>query len=213
MEPNCPQLLILDCDGVLIRSERANLAFYNHLFRHFGLDEVSLEDREQFGLLHTLSTPQVVARFFPEPLQKSAWEYAAALDFSPFSDLLEAEPGWNEVLPRLGERMKVCVATNRGKSAVMLLEKLGLTPFFDRIFTVKEVTRPKPAPDIVELALAYFGVEAQCALYVGDSELDSKAARDAGVSFVGFGHDGIGLSAPRRVKTPWELETLLMPPE
>ena len=31
------RLLILDCDGVLIRSEDANLAYYNHLFREFGL--------------------------------------------------------------------------------------------------------------------------------------------------------------------------------
>lgn len=199
-----PRLLILDCDGVLVRSEKANLAYYNRLFSLFALPEVRLDDRERMGLLHTLSTPQVIDRFFPDKMREEGKIAASGLEFSQFSGLLEEEEGWSGVLQGLKERgCAICVATNRGRSAADVLCAVGLAPWIERLFTICDVARPKPAPDLLLLALASFAARPEEALYVGDSGLDQAAARDAGVPFVGFRHPG-----DYRIDRPEELRAL-----
>ncbi len=187
--PDLP-LLILDCDGVLIRSERANLAYYNHLFRAFGLPEVGGDDRERVRKLHTLSTPQVIDTFFPPELRQRARELARRVDYTRFVPLLEAEPGWHEVLTERQGFERVAVATNRGRSARAVLDAVGLLPLVDRVVTVEEVARPKPHPDLLHRCLEVFGVPPARSAYVGDSDLDRRAAAAAGVPFVAYGNGG-----------------------
>lgn len=184
------RLLILDCDGVLVRSENANLAYYNHLFGMFGLPKVEEDDRAKRKLLHTLSTPQVIKRFFPEELGPRVQAYADTHEFLDFAELLEPEPGWVETLTEVSSRARVCVATNRGRSAPQLIEMLGLAPLVEEIFTVHHVANPKPAPDMLLLALETFGMGRETALYVGDSDLDRQASGGAGIKFVGFRTEG-----------------------
>ena len=199
----CPKLLILDCDGVLVKSEAANLAYYNLMFRRFALPEVAQEDRASRRLLHTLSTPQVIEHFFPENLRPEVRVYAAGLEYETVAGMIEPEPGWVETLSSLKARMKVCVATNRGRSAPGVIEAVGLTDLVDHVFMVHDVKNPKPAPDLIELAISHFGVSADEAVYVGDSELDRKASMGAGVKFIGFRTEG-----DIRISHPCELESL-----
>lgn len=202
--PRDLRLLILDCDGVLVRSERANLAYYNHLFTRFDQLPVDDGDREKMLRLHTLSTPQVIEAFFPEELREKAARYASSLEYETFSDLLEPEPGWDEVLPALSREMSVCVATNRGRSAHSVVVAVGVAAWVQKIFTLHDVKNPKPAPDLLELALDCFRREPCEAVYVGDSDLDRRAAASAGVPFIGF-----RLDAPVSVSNAWELEARL----
>ncbi len=180
------RLLLLDCDGVLIRSEAANLAYYNALFGEFGLPQVSRGDRATFSKLHTLSTPQVIDAFFPEPLRDAAREFALGLDFEPFARLVEPEPGWSDVLRWWRSLGPVAVATNRGVSARAVLRAVGLLDLLDLVVGIRDVARPKPHPDLLFRALDHFGVPAEDALYVGDAEIDRQAAREASVRFLGF---------------------------
>ncbi|MEW6488072.1 MAG: HAD family phosphatase [Thermodesulfobacteriota bacterium] len=180
------RLLLLDCDGVLVRSERANLAYYNHLFRAFGLPQVPPDAREAVGRLHTLSTPQVIDAFFPPELRERAREHAAGVDYAQFLGELAPEPGWDEVLGRWRARGRTAVATNRGSSARAVLRAVGLLDLVDLVVTSRDVARPKPYPDVLLRALEHFGARPEEALYVGDAELDREAARAAGVGFLGF---------------------------
>ncbi len=180
------RLLLLDCDGVLIRSEEANLAYYNALFQAFGLPEVSRSDRATFSKLHTLSTPQVIDAFFPTALQESAREFALGLEYEPFARLVEPEPGWRDVIRWWRSFGPVAVATNRGVSARSVLRAVGLLDLLDLVVGIRDVARPKPHPDLLFRALDHFGVSAEDALYVGDAEIDREAARRASVRFLGF---------------------------
>ncbi|NOY44020.1 MAG: HAD-IA family hydrolase [Deltaproteobacteria bacterium] len=201
---NGVKLLLLDCDGVLIRSERANLAYYNHLFRAFGLPEVAEDDAAALARLHTLSTPQVIETFFPPEARDEARAFAEGLDYLRFLPLLEPEPGWREVLARRRGFQRVAVATNRGRSAHEVLASVGLLDLVDRVVTVRDVARPKPHPDLLLRALDLFGCPPAEALYVGDSELDLSAARAAGVAFLGF-----RTPFPPSVGSPREVATFL----
>jgi len=55
---------------------------------------------------------------------------------------------------------------------------------FDLVVTSLDVERPKPHPDSLLKILAQFKAAPRQSLYVGDSEVDEKTARAAGVPFV-----------------------------
>ncbi len=198
------RVLILDCDGVLIRSERANLAYYNHLFRAFGLPEVAESDRERVRRLHTLSTPQVIEAFFPPELRARARELADSTGYAPFVSMVEPEPGWHEVLAARPGFERVAVATNRGASARAVLEAVGLLSLVDEVVTVRDVRRPKPHPDMLLRAAERLGAAPGESVYVGDAELDRSAACSAGVAFVGY-----RTPVPPSIRSPGELPQAL----
>jgi phosphoglycolate phosphatase len=198
------RLLVLDCDGVLVRSESANLAYYNHLFEAFGQPPVARDDREAVGRLQTLSTPQVIEAFFPPHLQPEVQQFARRADFGPFLKQVEPEPGWPAVLARWRRSGRTAVATNRGASAGAVLEAAGLMGLVDLVVTIRDVARPKPHPDLLLEALRHFRARAGEALYVGDSDLDRRAAEGAGVRFLGF-----RTPEPPAARDPAEVEAYL----
>jgi phosphoglycolate phosphatase len=73
-----------------------------------------------------------------------------------------------------------------------LLAFLGLK--VDATVGPEDVARPKPAPDMLTLALARLGVAPGEALYVGDMAVDVQTARAAGVRVwvVPTGSDDLG---------------------
>ena len=93
-------------------------------------------------------------------------------------------PGTVEALATLkhwGLRLGVCsnkpVAFTRE-----LLGFFGLAPLMDLALGPEDVPRPKPAPDIIKMALTRLGVAAEDTLYVGDMVVDIQTARAAGVA-------------------------------
>ncbi len=94
--------------------------------------------------------------------------------------------GVPELLAQLRDRgVVMAVATGKsGPRARSLLELLGVLPLFDYVIGSDEVAHPKPAPDIVELALQKLGVRAEDAIMVGDAVTDLESARGAGVRAV-----------------------------
>lgn len=82
--------------------------------------------------------------------------------------------------------LRLAVATGKsGPRARSLLGQLGLLPFFDHVIGSDEVAHPKPAPDMVELALDLLGVTAEQAVMVGDAPTDIASAHGAGVASAG----------------------------
>lgn len=57
----------------------------------------------------------------------------------------------------------------------------GLLPLLDHVVGADEVSRPKPAPDIVLRALELLDTDPADALMVGDAPADLASARAAGV--------------------------------
>ena len=60
------------------------------------------------------------------------------------------------------------------------LEELGLTDFFPVVVGIDDVQETKPHPEGILKALAYFGVQPEHALMIGDTGTDIEAARAAG---------------------------------
>ncbi|MCY7358570.1 MAG: HAD family hydrolase, partial [Rudanella sp.] len=66
-----------------------------------------------------------------------------------------------------------------------VMEKLGLRDYFDVLLHEKLVIRPKPDPEIYQLAMQMLGVSPADSVIFEDSMTGIKAARAAGARVVG----------------------------
>jgi len=97
-------------------------------------------------------------------------------------------PGVKEALKKLREmKLKLGIATiNSEKSTRYVLERFGLSKFFDTVVTRDQVPEVKPNPIHVETVLKTLNVKASEALMVGDWTGDVETAREIGLIAVGL---------------------------
>jgi len=181
--------LIFDCDGVLLDSLKANVAFYSAVLRELGLPAIADDDHEKVYLCHTVTTPEVFAALLGPEQAERAVKIAAAIDYRQFIPLIVPEPGIMDLLAELSSTMPLAVATNRGNSMHDLSAYFGLDRYFSAILTSRDVVNGKPHPDLLLLASERLKLPVTDLLFVGDMDVDREAARRAGMAFVGYkGH-------------------------
>lgn len=179
--------IIFDCDGVIFDSHSANLAYYNRVLARFDYPLVTAEDREKAHLCHTACSSDVLQVLLDERDVKPALDYAAKLDYREFIPHMIPEPYLRDALSELVEDYPLAIATNRGRSIEPVLEHFDLKQFFSVVVTSHDVERPKPAPDMLLLASERLDVDTGRCLFIGDSDLDMRAAHEAEIPFLGFG--------------------------
>jgi putative hydrolase of the HAD superfamily len=87
-----------------------------------------------------------------------------------------------EVLALLRERFDLAVISNFDGRLRMILEHLGVSPFFSHVFLSSELGADKPDPEIYRRALQLSSAEPNEALHVGDDPVrDWEGARRAGL--------------------------------
>lgn len=96
---------------------------------------------------------------------------------------LPGAPRVLETLHGAGYRLGV-VSTKYRRRVEEALERDGLLAFVDVVVGSDDVPRPKPAPDGLLRAGGALGLATADCVFVGDSEVDARAARDAGMGFV-----------------------------
>ncbi len=95
-------------------------------------------------------------------------------------------PGAGRVLETLhGARRRLGIVSTKQRHRVRdALERDGLGMFVDAIVGSDDVPRCKPAPDGLIKAARSLGIPTCECVYVGDSEVDARAAAAAGMEFV-----------------------------
>jgi HAD superfamily hydrolase (TIGR01509 family) len=189
-------LVIFDCDGVLVDSERIAVRIDAVVLARLGWPLSEAEIIERFvGRSEAYMTTEIEAAI-GRPLPEG-WEgeftplYRAALE----AELLPVD-GIVEALDRISTPS--CVASSSTHERLRFtLGLTGLLERFDgRIFSSTDVAHGKPAPDLFLHAAATFGVEpARCAV-VEDSFYGVEAARAAGMT--AFAYAG-GLTPAERL--------------
>jgi HAD superfamily hydrolase (TIGR01509 family) len=176
-----PQLVIFDCDGVLVDSEPAANEILTRMLIGLGLQtDLAGVCRDFVGLSMTRCLEIVEGRLgrkvppaFEVELQQRTFE--------AFREKLDPVPGVAEALDRLD--LPFCVASS-GEHEKMQLT-LGLTGllsrFENRMFSATEVENGKPHPDLFLHAARELGVAPEGCVVVEDSLPGVQAARAAGM--------------------------------
>jgi HAD superfamily hydrolase (TIGR01509 family) len=193
------QLVIFDCDGVLVDSERLAVRVEAAVLAELGWPLSQAEVVERFmGRSQAFMAQAILDRLgrrLPDDWQdRLDRRYRAAFDaeLAPVDGIVEA-------LDRIAT--PTCVASSG--SHEMLRHTLGLTGLYQRfegrIFSASEVAEGKPAPDLFLHAAARLGAEPAACAVVEDSRYGVQAARAAGMR--AFGYTG-GLTPPGRLAGP-----------
>jgi len=179
-------LLICDCDGVIIDSEIVCDRILMDMLREaYPGRDLAPALAGSFGL----QTSDVLKRLeghLEEDLPAGFYE---RLDQAIVETLLREAapiPGVRAALEQIG--LPVAVASNSSRDWIELsVERAGLAARIGgAIFSAERVARPKPAPDVYLLAARESGVAPARCLVVEDSETGVAAALAAGMSVIGF---------------------------
>lgn len=196
--------LILDCDGVIVDSEAIALVVERSLLAEAGLIYPEAEFLNRFVGLHN--------RDYHAALEKDA--EAAGLTLPPnIFDRMQTEI-WRRFETDLrpiagiadlveGFDGPIAVASSSAvKRLGPKLQMTGLASLFGaHVYSADLVERGKPAPDLFLFAAERLGVKPETCLVVEDSVNGIKAAKEAGmtgIGFVGGGHADTGLESRLR---------------
>jgi len=186
------ELVIFDCDGVLVDSERIAIRVDAVMLERLGWPLTEAEIIERFvGRPHDFMVAEIEAQL-GRPLPAGWEEEFRPLYEEAFTADLVAVDGIAEVLDHLAaERpdLPICVASSSSHRSIRRsLELTGLRHHFDdRISSVEDVTHGKPAPDVFLHAAARMGFEPSVCAVVEDSAHGVTAARAAGMKVFGYG--------------------------
>lgn len=182
--------VIFDCDGTIVDSRHLIIPFYNWLFAEVGLDPIDETDPRAVSVCLGLPDEEVFAFFAPDPGdQRRIFDRLSELDPADFVGELRLEPHALEVLGELRGEYRLAIATNRGHDMTTIVRHFGFDDYVDTVVTARDVTNPKPSPDMLLLAAERMGVPPGEALYVGDTDVDGQAARAAGMEFLYYRRD------------------------
>lgn len=184
-DPGERELVIFDCDGVLVDSELLSARAYGDLLASLGV--VLPEDvmRGCFGLKQADIFARIEAAVELEigPEDRALlWHRTRAL----FAAELKPTSGLVPFLDRL--RIARCVASSSFEERIRFsLETAGLRRYFgDSIFSAYVVKRGKPAPDIFLYAAKAMGAHPSRCVVIEDSTPGVEAAVAAGMTAIGF---------------------------
>ena len=180
------QLVIFDCDGVLVDSERLSHHVLCSMLAEMGV-VLSLEAAVQrfMGTSEQEGLRRIEA-LVGQPVRADFTADFERRTFAAFARDLSAVPGVHELLASLS--VPYCVASNGPHSKMRFtLGATGLLPrFTGRMFSADDVAHPKPAPDVFLHAARCLSTEPAACLVVEDSPLGVAAGRAAGMTVVGF---------------------------
>ncbi|MES2601750.1 MAG: HAD family hydrolase [Pseudomonadota bacterium] len=179
-------LIIFDCDGVLVDSEALACVVHADVLTQHG---------------YTISAEQVHDRFLGRSAREARFEveselgralpdaYTAQLKATidrVFGEQLKPVPHIADTLGRLSQR--ICVASSGTPTRIR--SSLGTAGLLDRftphLFSAMQVERGKPAPDLFLFAAAQMNTPPARCVVVEDSVPGVTAARAADMSVIGF---------------------------
>ncbi len=176
------ELVIFDCDGVLVDSERIAVRVDALVLAELGWNLTEAEIVDRFMGRSSQSMTKEIEAHLGHSLPAD-WEE----EFTPlYRDALAAEltavPGIVDALDAL-THLPTCVASSGSHDKMRLT--LGMTGLYQRfegrIFSATEVEHGKPAPDLFLHAAQQMGVAPEACAVVEDSQYGLQAARAAGM--------------------------------
>lgn len=197
--PEPVELVIFDCDGVLVDTERISVRLEVQLLAELGWDLTEAEIVERFvgvsDAAMRLAIEEQLGRALPADWDAQVTpRYRAALEAE-----LQAVDGVIEACDAIAAAgIASCVASSGSHDKIRFT--LGHTGLYERfrgrIFTAAEVAHGKPAPDLFLYAAAQLGVPPVRCAVVEDSRPGVAAAVAAGMLALAYAG---GVTPPARL--------------
>lgn len=182
-------LIIFDCDGVLVDSEAvANPLLRDALAEH-GLEMTLKQVIETYVGRSMPAVVSISEELLGRKLPDDFLDQLQVKTFTAFEEKLNAVPGVEALIMALNERgTEICVASSGSFEKMDFT--LGLTNlrhyFADHIFNSSQVARGKPYPDLYLYAADQMGFEPAKCLVIEDSVPGVQGAVAAGMEVIAY---------------------------
>ena len=183
--PTPLRAVLFDLDGTLLDSIGLIVDAMHHAFEGFG-GTVPADSAWMAGIGTPLFKQLALYARSAEELDMLRERYRA-YQFIHHDDVIKEYPGTTAVLEDLHARgLAMGIVTSKGDELARRgLELTGLARFLPVVVSADSVTKYKPEPEPVLLALERLGVRADEALMMGDSPHDISSGNAAGVRTIG----------------------------
>ena len=183
-----PELVIFDCDGVLVDSEIIAARVEAELLTAAGFEITPEELAELYAGLTFKDIMLRVEEKAAIPFQASLISQAEEMiDRRLTSEVRAIEGVHQAVASTLGPR---CICSNSSTERLdLMLTKTGLKPLFEgRLYSSLETPtrKPKPAPDVFLHAAGALGANPANTFVIEDSVHGITGAKAAGMRVIGF---------------------------
>lgn len=172
--------ILFDFDGTLADSFKAIAASVNHVRQSVGLDSLPFLEVKKyvgFGLDHLLRG--MIPGGNVEKL-KATYHDHHQRHMLAATELYPGARDFLELLRTRGIRAGVC-SNKPVEFTRKLVEHFGIGKHFDEILGPESCGYPKPAPNMIRMAIENMKILPGNAVYLGDMDIDVIAARGAGV--------------------------------
>jgi HAD superfamily hydrolase (TIGR01509 family) len=187
MTPFIPKGVILDMDGLMLDTERMEIALYVRISREMGWPTGETFLRSTIGIGDDDAEKIYKAEFGGAYPFGEIWKQVKnALTKTAEMSGIPHRPGlatFLDKLDTLGIPKAVATSTER-KRALWKLEKAGIADRFGVLVCGNEVSRGKPAPDIFLKAAERLGADPADCVGFEDSPAGLKGLADAGIRSV-----------------------------
>ena len=204
--------VVFDLDGTLVDTMTSAPQAYVDTIRSLGGPEVS--PSEVVAVWHIGPTQVVLEHFLgrqisPHDTARFHRFFAAVVaTVEPFPGVVEML----DALSRNGYRLGVLTTATR-RAATTMLTASGLAGYFPVVVGGDDVSRPKPAPDGLEVCCLQLGTGVTEAVYVGDAAVDLQCADAANASGIHAAWGSVNGAAPtpeRIARRPHDVVELVM---
>lgn len=187
-----PDLVIFDCDGVLVDTERMANASLAAMVTELGVPITGTECQRRFMGRTLENVKQMVEELTGRRLPEDWPDQVRERDLKVFQAGVPAIPGVAAVLDDLDRRnVPYCVGSS-GKYAKMrtTLGSSGLLSRLEgRLFSAEDCVQGKPAPDVFLLAAKTMGFSPEACVVIEDSLPGVRAAKAAGMPVFAYVED------------------------
>ena len=179
-------LIVFDCDGVLVDSEIVSFEVEAEMFAEIGVGLTASALLTRFLGTSSASMFATIEQENGIKLPPDFAERATRRTLEAFDRRLKPIPGIADLLANLPDRK--CVASSSEPPRIRhSLALAGILHHFEpHIFSATQVNRGKPAPDLFQLAAENMGVAPARCLVIEHSVAGVTAARAAGMTVLGF---------------------------
>lgn len=176
--------VVFDFDGTLANTLPICYDAFQNVFKTFDDKDISPKEiRAMFGPSET--------GIIRENLSHANKEQAIELFYETYLEnhkkRVKQNSDMDDLLRYLKNKgIKLGIVTGKARRSLDIsLNALQMTNFFDVIVTGDDVKKPKPHPEGVVKAVSLLGVENNEAIFIGDSDADILAGREANIFTVG----------------------------
>lgn len=184
-----PDLVVFDCDGVLVDSEPISVRVGTAILAELGWTLTEQHFAERFVGCSSEHFRREVSAGLGRSLDVDWDDRFGARYRDAFEQELQPVPGVMGVLDALDAHSTAyCVASNSSHDHVeRVLSLTGLGPrFAGRVFSADDVRSGKPSPDVFLHAAGSLGADPEGTVVVEDSVYGVRAARAAGMRCLGY---------------------------